>query len=754
MTVIRTREEAPQIVRTATPVRPRAASAAPGFTGKDFLRVLRKRKWLIIITLALFTMLAIGGTFLWRKYKPGYTSVAILEVKLAPNDPKNPDVASFASFPTQTAEEIINTFAQSILTPDIMIRATENEAVRRTAWYGGFVDRNSMPDEMLEEISVTPVPKSHLIRISMSGYGSNYKDDLYRIVNAVAQAAVERSRKQTSALADQKYNAVQKERDELVKKRDGRLSERQIILENASRDGGLENQQVLLQQQITGIDRNLHEVETEARNAYTLLQQYEAMAQQGAIEQHDFVKDMVNRDWAVQNLQSNVDALERELKAMLERYPPNHRMVVGVRARWEAGLDQLNAKKADLSRQYGQTMLTQQQSIYQAAAEELNKLVSDRANAMAQLKEVAGKMAQVQRFKEEAEQYDAQIAMLNETMVGFDLMRKGDGVLGQEDDGVRRQKGGVEPPLRIVQSARRPEEISSPRFVVTVPLGVFLGLAIGLGLAFLLEFTDTSVKSPSDLLRRVDVPMLGMVPHLDDVSEPIRDVRLACLTNPNSLIAESFRQVRTNILFSGPQEQRRSLLVTSPSPEDGRSTVALNLAATMTAGGRRVLLVDANFRQPAISRLFKQLPSGGLSSALVGEGNWQDLVAEVEPGLSIMAAGPLPPNPAELLDSDQMKQLLREMTSQYDQVIFDGPPAMVVTDASILASLVDGTVLVVRAGDNTYGIVQRTRDNLEKVGAHIMGAVLNGVRVSAGGYLRRNYATFYDYHGSAKLPAK
>jgi capsular exopolysaccharide synthesis family protein len=119
-----------------------------------------------------------------------------------------------------------------------------------------------------------------------------------------------------------------------------------------------------------------------------------------------------------------------------------------------------------------------------------------------------------------------------------------------------------------------------------------------------------------------------------------------------------------------------------------------------------------------------------------------------------MGSGPLPPNPAELLDSEQMQQLLRDMSGQFDQVIIDGPPSMVVTDASILAGLSDGVVFVVRAGDNTYGLVQRCRDNLERVGAHILGAVLNGVRVSAGGYLRRNYTTFYDYHAQGKLPSK
>ena len=232
--------------------------------------------------------------------------------------------------------------------------------------------------------------------------------------------------------------------------------------------------------------------------------------------------------------------------------------------------------------------------------------------------------------------------------------------------------------------------------------------------------------------------------------EEVEDFRRVILEAPRSPAAEAFRQIRTNLLYSGPVQQRRSMLVTSPGPEDGRTTVVLNLAVAIAQAGHRVLVVDANFRQPAIADLFPGTHEAGLSSALVGQAQWRDVVSSTEvPNLEVIASGPLPPNPAELLGSDIMRQLVSEMAAEYDQVIFDGSPAMVVSDACVLATQVDAVVLVVRAHQNSIGIAMRTAEQLRRIGAHVLGVVLQAVRTTAGGYLRKNYQTFYEYHQRA-----
>ncbi|MEI7835228.1 MAG: CpsD/CapB family tyrosine-protein kinase, partial [Planctomycetota bacterium] len=160
------------------------------------------------------------------------------------------------------------------------------------------------------------------------------------------------------------------------------------------------------------------------------------------------------------------------------------------------------------------------------------------------------------------------------------------------------------------------------------------------------------------------------------------------------------------------------------------------------------LVIDANFRQPRIAALFPQTAGQGLSSALVGQADWRRVVHEVEPNFSVMSAGPMPPNPAELLGSDEVRRIIAEAATEYDQILFDAAPCLVVTDPSVLSTVVDGVIIVIRAGASTYGMVQRVREMLSRLGAHITGVVLNGVRVTAGGYLRKNYDRFYEYSES------
>ncbi|MCK4626653.1 MAG: CpsD/CapB family tyrosine-protein kinase, partial [Phycisphaerae bacterium] len=150
---------------------------------------------------------------------------------------------------------------------------------------------------------------------------------------------------------------------------------------------------------------------------------------------------------------------------------------------------------------------------------------------------------------------------------------------------------------------------------------------------------------------------------------------------------------------------------------------------------------------PAVAEMFPQAKDAGLSSALVGQAAWRDVVSTTDvPNLSVITSGPLPPNPTELLGSDSMGKIASEMADEYDQVIFDGSPLMVVADACVLGTQVDGVILVVRAGVSSTGIVQRSADRLNRVGARVLGVVLQGVRSTSGGYLRKNYETFYEYH--------
>jgi polysaccharide biosynthesis transport protein len=310
--------------------------------------------------------------------------------------------------------------------------------------------------------------------------------------------------------------------------------------------------------------------------------------------------------------------------------------------------------------------------------------------------------------------------------------------------------------IRTLQDAVRPLERSSPRWSMTIPAGTMLGLLLAVGLAMLLEFMNTSVRTPQDVVRYAGLPMLGMVPVLDDEEVDLDSIDRVTQLAPRSMMAECFRRTRTNLLFSCPMDRQRTVLVTSAQPEEGKTGVAVNLAIASAQSGRKVLLVDCNFRRPGLNRAFPQIQKQGLSNLLIGQCELKDLVKGTDvPTLDVLGVGPTPPNPAELLGSTYFRAFLSEAAGLYDQVFLDGPPGLLVTDALIVATAVDGVIVVARAGSTSRGALRRLRDTLDRLGAHVLGVVLNAAEVRAGGYFKELYRAYYDYDEQASkvLPA-
>lgn len=307
--------------------------------------------------------------------------------------------------------------------------------------------------------------------------------------------------------------------------------------------------------------------------------------------------------------------------------------------------------------------------------------------------------------------------------------------------------------LQIAQYPIKPLKPSRPNLPLYLGGGFLLAMLCAFGLAFLREFTDTAIRTPIDVVRHGRLPVLGAVPVLDDEQAAVDQIEEATRKAPHSLVAEAFRQIRTNLLFSGKTDTQRSLLITSPGPEDGKTAIAVNLAVSMARGNQRVLLIDCNFRRPALRQIFSNTKSDGLSNILVGQSTLDKLVTRTDmPNLDVLTSGPMPPTPAELLGTTYMKELIEEACKKYDHVIIDGPPVLLVSDSLVLATQVDGVILVTRAAANTKGALKRAREQLVNVGARVLGGVLNGAQVRPGGYFRRQYREFYDYSSDYAAP--
>ncbi len=724
MTLIPTREQPPRLA-AAMPRPAQFAAAGPtvGMGPRQFLRIIRKRKWLISLTLVLSVAAACAVTYLWGRLAPIYEASAYL--KVSPPPETIIEAGRTPIYGKEIIERYKRTWASLVKHQKVWTLALEDPRVTHQDWYAR--NKQDILEAFDEDIDVTAMPETELIRLSMSGTN---KRELPEIVNAVADAFVKFASENP---AKERQDQIQrlKEQETLLENQLAALRADIRVARSGAASAALPERQSLVSINLEMLGKQVAEAEIQQAEAAAAMESQK----QGSLESHPRVLNALEMDPQLRALESRKMELQTSLENAAQKFQPSHRTVQSLRNVMESTERLIEGRRREVIRNTTEQIDQERQLIYALTTERLADLRERLNKAKANARDLEETLGIVQAKEQQVEDITETLKDIKDAINRYQLLVKaGPGELPEARA------------VTLLATATEPREPIYPRWSLNVPLGVFFGLALGFGLAFLLELTDTSVKTPSDIARRVDLPLLAMIPHSDDLDEEVEDFRRVALAAPRSPAAEAFRQLRTNLLYSGPAQQRRSLLVTSPAPEDGRTTVVISLAVAMAQAGKRVLVVDANFRQPALAELFPKASPAGLSSALVGQAVWRDAVSPTEvPNLFVMTSGPQPPNPAELFGSEAMRQLVSEMAAEYDQVIFDGSPAMVVADACVLSTQVDGVILVVRAGSNNVGMVQKTSEQLSRIGAHVLGVVLQGVRTTAGGYLRRNYETFYEY---------
>ncbi len=286
----------------------------------------------------------------------------------------------------------------------------------------------------------------------------------------------------------------------------------------------------------------------------------------------------------------------------------------------------------------------------------------------------------------------------------------------------------------IIEQAKTPLSPATPKKKRNILLGLVLGLFGGIGLAFFIEYLDNTVKSPDEAEERLGLSVLGLVERFDTGAG-----ELLTELDPHSNVTESYKGIRTSLLLSSADKPPKAILITSMLPGEGKTTTAANLAAVIAQSELKVLLIDADLRKGRLHKMFDFDNSKGLSSYLAGIDGSEVMVAGPEKNLKIIPSGPVPPNPSELLGSRKMKDLLSSASDKFDIVIFDSPPVMSVTDALILSKIVDGTTIVIKAGETTYEAVERELKSFRELDSRILGIVLNAVN--------RKNSDYYNYYG-------
>ena len=295
----------------------------------------------------------------------------------------------------------------------------------------------------------------------------------------------------------------------------------------------------------------------------------------------------------------------------------------------------------------------------------------------------------------------------------------------------------------LVTPAQTPVSPSSPKPVQDALLGLAVGLALGLAVAFLLNSLDDRLTSKESAEHVGGGPVLAMTPVVASWRRQTQKPVVVSLTEPTSPAAESYRSLRTSLQFARQEQQLRSLVVTSPGVGDGKTSTLANLGVVFAQAGERVVLVSCDLRRPRIGEFFELDEQAGLTSVLAGQRTLEEVILPV-PGidrLSLLPAGPVPPNPAELLNSASAQKIFARLRDDFDLVLIDSPPVLPVTDAAILSQHADATLMLAAAGQTRRGDLRRAVEKLDQVGATILGIVLNKVTRHSG----RNYGYGYSY---------
>lgn len=317
--------------------------------------------------------------------------------------------------------------------------------------------------------------------------------------------------------------------------------------------------------------------------------------------------------------------------------------------------------------------------------------------------------------------------------------------------------------VKIVKPALEPANpINPPKTLATTVVGTIIGLILGIVFAFIIETFDTSMAAIEDIEELLGVPVSGIIPYVsvqeikatleekypEGVDDAIADrhARLVSHFAPESLLAESFRALRTNLSFISLEKDIKTVVFTSSSPREGKTISVINLAITMAQAGNRVLLVEGDLRRPVIARMFGIDQAPGLTDVILGNYKWRDIIRTITdimmgkmsmddimktPGidnLHIITGGTIPPNPADLVNSKSISEFIKDVRSEYDMVLIDAPPILTATDAAILGSRTDGVILVYQVGKISRGVLKRAKAQLDNVKANVIGIVLNGLR--------------------------
>lgn len=709
------------------------ALGGAGFDPKYYLRVLLRRKYLILLV---FSVVAVGVTLYTVRQPRVYQAQLSLII-----DPKEPrfldsqiqDVNTDSTSNYWANKEYIETQVRIIQSRSVSQRVVEKLGLATDVEFLGLskvADEKRRAELMARADPVSRVQGRIKVetvkdsRVSLIKIEDGDPQRAALLANEVAQAYIDELLAQKLKLTENASKWLDERRDSLSES--ARASELALYAFRKQSDmlsTSIDDRANMVSARLGSTSSALTAVQLKIAGLKARVAAIRSVQTQYGAEDRLWAEALpaARESSSLGKYKDRVLTLRNECTDLQSRYLDGHPKVAECR-------DRLSSAEREFARELSNLVVSSEAELREALEQERN-LSALLSEARAEAFEVEKKKLELDRLKGESEntkrQYDSVFKRLKDI----------------ELSGLLRTSN-----VRVLDAARPSLAPVRPNVPQGVLMGLLAGLVLGIGLALLLDFLDTSVMTQHDIEDRLGLTFLGFVPSIDETAPGSKDLHIH--REPKSLIAECTRSIRTNLLFMSPDKPFRRMLVTSSGPQEGKSTTVINLAIAMAQSGSKVLIVDTDMRRPRLHKAFGVPNDVGVSSLVVGEGRIEDAIKTTDvPGVYVLPCGPVPPNPAELQHTRAFSELLEELSRRFDKVILDSPPVGAVADAVVLATQVDGVVVVLKAGQTNADVALRTVRTLRDVKANIYGGILNDVNLKHSKYGDYYYGYAYKYYG-------
>ncbi|HEC68502.1 MAG TPA: polysaccharide biosynthesis tyrosine autokinase [Candidatus Desulfofervidus auxilii] len=710
---------------------------------RDYLNVILKRKWTIITCFVVLVTIVTIASF---KMEPVYKATCqILIERENPNVVKIEEVMAIDASSTdyyQTQYEILK--SQELAERGIKrLNLYDNKEFNRKPKIGlgtiiaairGFIGStikniigskkeqkeyqidktNQLIKAYLARLDIKPIRNSRLVNISFEAHDPQLAA---QIANTHAKLYIEQSLERKFSASKEAVNWLNKRIKEVKEK----LQKSEEALRNYKQAHDLvsidfEESHNIRVQRLNELNTALMEAKTKRIEKENLYRELKRIS-----DKPEMIESMpaVVANPLIQQLKAEYIKIKADYSKLSQRYGPEHPKMIRLRSE----IKELKAKIASEVKKIARSIETEYR-VAKKQEEALNKALEEEKKKALALSE---KEIQYNVLKREVEinrtLYESLLKRAKETNITEDLQVSN---------------------VTIVDPARIPDVPFKPKKGLNILLATIVGLTMGIGLAFFLEYLDDTIKTPEEVERYLKIPFLGYVGKVVITKDNPYNLDLVALKEPKSHIAEMLRNIRTNILFSTSNFPRKAILVTSSTQEEGKTFLTINLAISLAQMGKRVVVVDTDLRKPRIHPIFGLKKHPGLTDVLTGNHSLESVIQDTKlENLKIIPCGTIPPDPAELLSSEAMKGLIDKLKEQFDFALFDSPPVMSVTDPTILANLADGVIIVIKGGETPRPPIQRTLQQLSELDTKVLGVVLNGIDFQKGKYY---YHYYYKYH--------